>query len=75
MDIAGAKALKQRLGGHGADEAPAAARAKGVPADAPPVYQWTGVSKAPPEAPSAGSDEEISPGRASLFRRLGLSFR
>ena len=75
MDIAGAKALKERLGGYGADGAPTAARTPDVSADAPPVYRWTGVSQAPPDAPSAGPEEEVAPGRASLFRRLGLSFR
>ena len=71
MDIAGAKALKERLGLNGTEEAPVGA--VDVPEDAPPVYHWTGVSKAPSEAPADGGDE---PGNgASLFSRLALSFR
>jgi hypothetical protein len=71
MDIAGAKALKRRLGGNGAEDArPVSAD---VPEDAPPVYHWTGVSKAAPETPTGDVDDEGS--TVSFFRRLGLSFR
>ena len=42
MDIKGAKALKKRLGLNGADTAPPAAEPADIPADAPPVYHWTG---------------------------------
>ena len=71
MDIAGAKALKERLGSNGTDDAsPAPAD---VPADAPPVYHWVGVSNVPARAPSVEADDEPAAGNASLFRRLGLS--
>jgi hypothetical protein len=74
MDIAGAKALKQRLGPNAADDArPDADIPAEVSADAPPVYHWTGVSKAAPEAPAVGGDEPAN--GASLFTRLALSFR
>jgi hypothetical protein len=49
MDVAGAKALKKRLGPNAADETPPAASAD-VHEDAPPVYRWTGVSRPGPEA-------------------------
>lgn len=71
MDINGAKALKERLGLHGAGEAtrPSAA----VPADAPPVYHWLGVPQAETSPPDA---DDAKPAQStSLFRRLGLSFR
>jgi hypothetical protein len=71
VDINGAKALKERLGQNGADEAPPAAEPAEVPADAPPVYHWTG--KMPPKPAPAGEDS--APGNASLFSRLSLSFR
>ncbi len=47
MDIAGAKALKERLGHHGRDDAPVASVE--VSADAPRVYRYFGVSEAPLE--------------------------
>jgi hypothetical protein len=75
LDINGAKALKERLSRNGARQAPPVAEAPDVPADAPPVYHWTG--KTPPETASAEvgeHEDEIAP-RASLFSRLGLSFR
>lgn len=69
MDIAGAKALKRRLGPNGAEEAlPASVD---VPEDAPPIYKWTGVSQPPP----ADSDDEPLAETASMFSRLGLAFR
>ena len=74
MDIAGAKALKQRLGSDGVEEAPPSADAVDVPADAPPIYHWTGVSKVPAARPAAAADE-FSSVDASLFRRLVPSFR
>ena len=87
MDIAGAKALKERLGSNGTgDTSPAPAAGIGirlcgsrsrapadVPADAPPVYHWVGVSNVPARAPSVEADDEPAAGSASLFRRLGLS--
>ena len=73
MDIAGAKALKNRLGPNGADEAPPVA--SDVPEDAPPVYHWTGVSNVPARPSSADVDERSATDNASLFSRLGLGFR
>jgi len=72
MDIKGAKALKKRLGLNGADTAPPAAEPADIPADAPPVYHWTGKTplNAAPEA-----DDDSTPRSASLFSRLVLSFR
>lgn len=70
MDIAGAKALRERLGLKGADEAPPASTAD-VPEDAPPVYHWLGVAHEPPR----DADDDPAARSASLFRRLGLSFR
>jgi hypothetical protein len=76
MDIAGAKALRERLGSKGTDEAPPAPTDADVPEDAPPVYHWLGVSQAAPETPPAAADDEADArGSTSLFRRLGLSFR
>lgn len=73
MDIAGAKALKKRLGANAADDvAPAVVD---VPEDAPPVYHWVGVGQVGAETPPAGTDDEPGARGASLFRRLGLSFR
>jgi hypothetical protein len=74
MDIKGAKALKRRLGLDGADEAPTPAKPADIPADAPPVYHWTGVGKSSDATPSAEAEEEIAPRSASLFSRLRLSF-
>jgi len=71
VDINGAKALRQRLGPNCVDEASASVD---VPADAPPVYRWVGVTQSEPQVPSVDADEPIAPS-ASLFRRLGLSFR
>lgn len=76
MDIAGAKALKQRLGPNAADDATGEADvAADVPADAPPVYHWTGVSKPATAAPPSHEDDEPEANVVSLFGRLGLSFR
>ena len=57
MDIAGAKALKRRLGPNGVDDT--ASVPADVPEDAPPVYHWVGI--VPSEASSA--DEEDPPRR------------
>ena len=73
MDINGAKALKKRLGLNGSDEPPPAAEPVDVPADAPPVYHWTG--KTPPETAAPEADDDSAPRSASLFSRLSLSFR
>ena len=74
MDINGAKALKERLGLNGAEEAPPAPVDVDVPEDAPPVYRWLGVEKAAPALPAGDKDAPATPG-VTLFRRLGLSFR
>ena len=73
MDINGAKALKKRLGQNGADEAPPVPEPAEVPADAPPVYHWTGKTPAQKALPEAEDDGE--PRAASMFSRLALSFR
>lgn len=73
MDIAGAKALKQRLGPNGTDDAPA--NPVDVPADAPPIYHWTGVSKLPSGSRADEAEDASAADSASLFSRLGLSFR
>jgi hypothetical protein len=73
MDIAGAKALKKRLGPNATDGAPPVSAH--VREDAPPVYHWLGVSDAPTEGSSAEADDTPSAEGASLFSRLGLSFR
>jgi hypothetical protein len=73
MDIAGAKALKRRLGTNGTDDvSPVPAD---VPEDAPPVYHWVGVSNVPSEASSTDGEDTPTVDSASLFSRLGLSFR
>jgi hypothetical protein len=70
MDVAGAKALKERLGQNSvADAQPAPAL---VPEDAPPLYHWFGVSSGASQTRAADADDESG---GSLFRRLGLSFR
>jgi hypothetical protein len=74
VDIAGAKALKERLGSKAADKAPHASVE--VPEDAPPVYRWTGVPSQPSDVRS--DEAEPEPGTrsgASLFRRLLFSLR
>ena len=73
MDIAGAKALKERLGEKGTAEDTPASSAD-VPEGAPPVYQWTGVKQATPDEPAA--DDKKSTGRRPMVvRLLTLSFR
>ena len=64
---------EERLGKNGADKAPPAAEPADVPADALPVYHWTG--KKPPETAPAEADDDSAPRRAALFSRLSLSFR
>jgi len=73
MDIAGAKALKKRLGSKGADDAPPTS--VDVPEDAPPVYHWTGVRKPRAECPADDVDGDEVARAATLFRRVGLSLR
>ncbi|HET8556625.1 MAG TPA: hypothetical protein VFL58_04885 [Gaiellaceae bacterium] len=72
MDIAGAKALKQRIAPNGTDDAPVVS--VDVPADAPPVYHWVGIGKLPGERLQRDGGA-ASVDSASLFSRLGLSFR
>ena len=73
LDIKGAKALKERLGRHGAEDVVPVPVDVNVPEDARPVYHWTG--KTPPEGATSEVAEEDSPRRAALFSRLSLSFR
>jgi hypothetical protein len=75
MDIAGAKALKERLGSNQAEETPFAVGAS--VGDAPPVFKWFGVRHREPGAPAQAADVDDQHGArtASLLRRLGLSFR
>ena len=71
MDIAGAKALKERLGPNGMDEAPPVS--VDVPEDAAPVFHWTGT---PPSARAPETDDSATPlGGASLLSRLSFSSR
>jgi hypothetical protein len=72
MDIAGAKALKERLGHKSTAATPAAPN--DVSEDAPPVYHYLGVSDTPSEAPATAPAEERHRPR-SLLRRLGLTSR
>jgi hypothetical protein len=71
MDIAGAKALKERLGKKAVEEKTPPARAD-VHEDAPPVYHWTGVSR--PNA-TADSDDASADSGVSKLLRFGLSLR
>ena len=73
MDVNGAKALKKRLGANGADAATPTAEPANIPADAPPIYHWTG--KTPPETTVFEAEDDSEPRSASLFSRLSLSFR
>jgi hypothetical protein len=73
VDVNGAKALKKRLGLNGADDASPAVEPSDVPADAPPVYHWTG--KTPLDTAASEAEDDSAPRSASLFRRLSLSFR
>lgn len=68
MDIAGAKALKERLG-HKATAATPAARAD-VREGAPPVYHYLGVSEKPTETPPAEPVDQPQGRPRSLLRRL-----
>jgi hypothetical protein len=72
VDIAGAKALKRRLGQEAADEARPAAADVDIPEDAPPVYHWLGVAW---EAPRDAEDDRPPTADVSLFRRIGFSVR
>jgi hypothetical protein len=74
MDVNGAKALKRRLGTEGADEALPVLESADIPAEAPPVYHWTG--KTPAATDAAATDDGVAPPRrASLLSRLSLSTR
>jgi hypothetical protein len=68
MDIAGAKALKKRLGANAGEDAPRTSAS--VPDDAPPVYHYLGVSETPPDTPSAAPEEAPPERRRSFLRRL-----
>jgi hypothetical protein len=71
MDIAGAKALKERLGSKAVEETPRPRN--DVHEDAPPVYHWTGVSQR--DSAAVDSGEAPADRSVSKFLRLGLSFR
>jgi hypothetical protein len=71
MDIAGAKALKDRLGHNASDARPAAP--VDVPEDAPAVYHYLGVT--PPETPAAAPADSPHGRPRSLLQRLGLKLR
>jgi hypothetical protein len=76
VDIAGAKALKERLGSKAAYKTPLAS--VDIPEEAPPLFHWTGIPGWPSEASSAESDPEAdlgTGGRVSRFRRLRFSLR
>jgi len=73
MDIAGAKALRERLGSKGAHVAPPVS--VDVPEGAPPVYHWLGVRQPASGNPPSDADDAAAAQGASIFRRLGLSFR
>ena len=68
MDIAGAKALKERLGHHGRDDAPAGSAY--VPEDAPPIYHYLGVSETPLESSTTVLADAPAKRRRSWLRRL-----
>lgn len=68
MDIAGAKALKERLGHHSGDDAPTGSAC--VPEDAPPIYHYLGVSELPLEVATTAFDEAPVGGRSWLRRLL-----
>jgi hypothetical protein len=69
MDIAGAKALKERLGHQARDEDPSPS--PDVSEDAPPVYHYLGVADSPGTSDAAPADAPAEEGR-SLLRRLRL---
>jgi hypothetical protein len=73
MDIEGAKALKRRLGPGEAQDSSLPVDSVEIPADAPPVYHWTG--KTPSETRTTDAEEQQAADGAALFRRLGLSSR
>jgi hypothetical protein len=68
MDIAGAKALKQRLGQRGREERPPGSA--DVAEHAPPVYHYLGVSQGVPEAAATVPDDAPAGRGRSLLRRL-----
>ena len=72
MDIAGAKALKERLGAKVAERA--ASPRVDVHEDAPPVYHWTGVRRPDSEADrdDTPADRQVS---KFLWLRLGINSR
>lgn len=72
MDIAGAKALKERLGPRAVEDQATPPR-DDVHEDAPPVYRWTGVGRA--GAAAADSDDGLADRAVATFPRLRLSFR
>jgi hypothetical protein len=75
LDIAGAKALKKRLGEHGANEASPAPVGADVSEDAPPVFHWFGVGRAASETEPPDTGDDLAAPGVALFRKLGLSSR
>jgi hypothetical protein len=71
LDIAGAKALKQRLGHHSREESlPGSAN---VPEHAPPVYHYLGVEMAPDTSKDVPDDARSGRSVSRLRRLLWLS--
>jgi hypothetical protein len=73
MDIAGAKALKERLGHQSRDDA--SSGPVHVPEDAPPVYHYLGVSETPAEPRAPAPQKAAEEQRRSWLRRLRPSGR
>jgi hypothetical protein len=73
MDIAGAKALKERLGHNG--KAPDRAAQVDVREGAPPVYQYLGVSEAPAVEPADVEEPTPPRGRFVWLRLLSRPAR
>jgi hypothetical protein len=73
LDINGAKVLKKRLGPNGQFDPQPARGDADVTEDAPPVYQWLGVT--PPASSERRGDDDEGATVVSRLQRLGLGFR